>query len=33
MVGHDVNDDPDSPGVRLRDQRVGLGEGAEDRVD
>ena len=33
VVGHDVDDDPDAQRVRLRDQRLGLGQGAEDRVD
>jgi Periplasmic binding protein-like domain len=33
VVGDDVDDDPDAERVRFRDQGVGVGEGAEDRVD
>jgi hypothetical protein len=33
VVGHDVDDHPDALGMRLRDQRLGAGQGAEDRVD
>ena len=33
VVGHDVDDDPDAQLVRLGDERLGLGQRAEGRVD
>ena len=33
VVGHEVDDHPDAQLVRVGDQRVGVGERAEDRLD
>ncbi len=33
VIGHDIDDDPDPDRMRLGDQRIGVGERAEGRLD